>query len=78
MAVACWVNTKFRSVCQYTFWVDTDSQSKWQKHVGEILISEVGGSIRSECILISEVNGSTMLGGYLFPKWVAVYVLGRY
>ena len=51
---------------------------KWHYHVGWILISEVGGSIRSEWILISKVNDSNMLGGYLFPKWVAVYVLGRY
>ena len=61
-------------------------------HVGWILISEVSGSIRSGWILISvvgvsirsgwilirKVNGSNMLVGYLFPKWVVVYVLGGY
>ena len=62
------MDTNFRSGCQYTFWVDTDSQSKWHYHVGWILISEVGVSIRSGWILISEVGVSICSGWILIPE----------
>ena len=46
------------------FWVDTDSQSEGQYMFWVDTDSQSGWQY--------------MVGGYLFPKWEAVYVLGGY